>query len=391
MTLLAKPPLRILHVIPSIGAARGGPSFVIRTLARAQAEQGMEVHVAATDDDGPDRRTPSRALPFVEQSVTYWIFPRQTSMYLFSLPLTRWLRKRISDYELIHIHALFSYSSAAAAWCASSAGVPYLVRPLGTLSSWGMANRRRWLKRWSYRCIESRILNGSAAIQYTCQQELEEARRLGVPDRGVVIPNPVDLPAAPARSERKRAPQLLFLSRLDPKKGLDLLLPAFARVRSRCPQTVLKIAGNGDASFVEGLNRRISGLGLESSVIWAGFLQGEAKREAFAQADLFVLPSYSENFGVAVVEAMGTGLPVVVSDQVGIHREIANAGAGLVTGCTVDELEAALMRCLDDATLRAAMARRAMELAATFSPGAVTEKLLNAYERISRRQQPVAA
>src|SRR5262249_52736039 len=158
----------------------------------------------------------------------------------------------------------------------------YIVRPLGTLSPWGMDNRRRWLKRWSYRLIESRILKGSAVIQYTCEQEREEARSLGVPDRGVVVPNPVELPLAPARPARKRAARLLFLSRLDPKKGLDLLLPAFARVRSRYPETVLTIAGNGESSFVEGLKRRSRDLGLEPSVVWAGFLQGEAKRDAFA-------------------------------------------------------------------------------------------------------------
>jgi len=386
--------LKVLHVIPSIGPARGGPSFVIRTLASGQAERGMDVHVAGTDDNGPLQRTPPVSVPFTEGNVTYWIFPRQTRLYLFSFPLTRWLWRHAREFDVIHIHAPFSYSAIAAAVAAARAGVPYIVRPLGTLNRWGMLNRRRRLKKWSYRLIESRILRGAAAIQYTCEQEAAEARELGVPDSGVVVPNPVDLCyAAPTPAANPgRSPSLLFLSRLDAKKGLELLLAAFARVRCHYPAAILVIAGDGPAEFVEGLKRQSRQLGEESAVVWAGFLQGEAKSKALAQADVFVLPSHSENFGVAVVEAMGAGLPVVVSDQVGIHREVSDAGAGLVTECTVDSLEAALLQVLGDSALRATMAQCAVELARTFSREAVAQQLAELYATIrSGHRQPIAA
>jgi glycosyltransferase involved in cell wall biosynthesis len=386
-------PLKVLHVIPSIGPARGGPSFVIRTLAGGQAEYGMDVHVAATDDDGPGQRTPPASVPFTEAGVTYWIFPRQTRFYLFSFPLTRWLWRHAREYDVIHIHALFSYSAIAAALSAARAGVPYIVRPLGTLNRWGMLNRRRWLKKWSYRLIETRILRGAAAIQYTCEQEAGEARELGVPDTGIVIPNPVDLCGiASVPPGRNPAPTLLFLSRLDPKKGLELLLAAFARVRSQYPAAVLVIAGEGPEVFVDGLKQQSRKLGTESAVVWAGFLQGESKSQALARADVFVLPSHSENFGVAVVEAMGAGVPVVVSDQVGIHCEVAAAGAGLVTQCTVDSLAAALLLMLQEPALRASMAKRAVALAQTFSRESVAQQLAEVYARIrSGHRQPVAA
>ena len=387
-------PLKILHVIPSIGAARGGPSFVIRTLAKGQAEHGMNVHIAATDDDGPGRRNLPASVPFREANVTYWIFPRQTCFYLFSFPLTRWLWKHIHDYDVIHLHALFSYSSLAAAFLASRAGVPYIVRPLGTLNQWGMNNRRRWLKKWSYRLIESRILRAAAAIQYTCDQEREEAGKLKVPDRGIVIPNPVEFGGsspAPRAIQQKHAPIILFLSRLDPKKGLDLLLPAFARLRKPYPDAVLIIAGEGQSSFVDGLKLQCRELGLQRSVIWTGFLQGDAKSAALSQADVFVLPSYSENFGVAVVEAMGAGLPVVVSDQVGIHREVSKAGAGLVPECTVESLEAALLQVLGNSSMLVSMSTRSAELARTFLPENVVRQLAEVYARISRSEHAVAA
>ncbi len=386
-------PLRVLHVIPSIGPARGGPSVVIRTMARCQTERGLEVHVATTDDNGLDRIAPLESVPMKQDSVTFWIFRRQTRFYTFSFPLTRWLWKRTAEYDLVHIHALFSYPSVAAAICAKFAGVPYIVRPLGTLSHWGMRNRRPWLKRLSFRFIESFILKGSAGVHYTSEQEALEARDWGVRGNSLVIPNPVDLPEN-VRGRRTLAARMvvLFLSRLDPKKGLDLLLPAFARVRACNPQAVLMIAGDGDSEFVDGLKQQALRLGLGQYVSWTGFLRGEEKRDAFADAGIFVLPSYSENFGVAVVEAMGAGLPVIVSDQVGIHREVAKADAGLVVECSVESLESALTRALGDEQLRARMGANASALARQFSPEIVAKQLIDAYARIcDNHGEPVAA
>jgi len=257
-----------------------------------------------------------------------------------------------------------------------------------------MRNRRPWLKRLSFRLIESRILKGSAGVHYTSEQEALEAQEWGVRHNRLVIPNPVDLPAPADVRVRTLAARtvVLFLSRLDPKKGLDLLLPAFARVRAHHPEAVLVIAGDGDPAFVDDLKQQAHQLGLDSGVIWAGFLQGEKKRAAFADADIFVLPSYSENFGVAVVEAMGAGLPVIVSDQIGIHCEVARANAGLVVECAVESLESALTAALGDAPLRAKMGANAATLAKQFSPEIVAQQLNDAYARIrGNHDEPVAA
>jgi glycosyltransferase involved in cell wall biosynthesis len=184
---------------------------------------------------------------------------------------------------------------------------------------------------------------------------------------------------------------VLFLSRIDPKKGLDLLLPAFARVRMRFPEAMLVLAGDGNPAFIAILKQESRRLCLDSGIVWAGFLRGEEKRAALSGAHIFVLPSYSENFGVAVVEAMGTGLPVIVSDQVGIHREIAGHSAGLVTTCSVDQIESALIKTLRDAELRATMGTNAARLARQFSPEIVVQQLCEVYDRVRNSSQPATA
>jgi glycosyltransferase involved in cell wall biosynthesis len=192
----------------------------------------------------------------------------------------------------------------------------------------------------------------------------------------------------PAGWLRRRAPHLagrisiLFLSRLDSKKGLDILLPAFAILNTRVP-SALVLAGDGDAAFVASLREQASYLGLNDSIVWAGFLAAEEKMAALADADLFVLSSYSENFGNAVVEAMACGLPVVISDQVGIHREVAAAGAGLVIPCQVEALAQALSTLSVNPALRQAMGEHGRRLARErFASVAVTEQLFELYATV---------
>ncbi len=372
----------MLHVIPSMSPNRGGPSFVMRTLARTLS-QDMEVHVATTDDDGEGRIAVAHGIPCDEEGATFWYFPRQTRAYTFSWPLTLWLWRNVSRFDLVHIHALFSYPAIAAAFAARRANVPYLVRPLGTLNRWGFQNRHPLLKRLSFFLIERRVLSAAAAIHYTSEQELQEAETLSAGGNAVIIPNPVDLPQS---FERNSAPEwrgrqvILFLSRLNPKKGLDLLLAAFARVYDRNPRALLVIAGAGDPGWVASLHEHAERLKISENVLWTGFLEGKEKVRLLSAADVFVLPSYSENFGVAVAEALAYGCPVVVSDQVGIHAELRRAGAGLVSPCKVSDFAEALTNLLSDVSLRERVIRNGRRLVTDrFSPEAVSRQLIHAY------------
>jgi glycosyltransferase involved in cell wall biosynthesis len=244
--------MKVLHVIPSVGPLRGGPSVMLQTLARGLSQAATEVHIATTDDNGSERLDVPLGRPVVEEGVSYWYFPRQTRLYTFSWPLSRWLAQHMRDYDVVHIHALFSYAALPAAFWSSHYGIPYIILPHGTLAHWGLRHRHPWLKPLSLRLIERRILSGAAVVHYTSEQERLEAAALGLAERSVVIPNAIDLTLMPSGSWtgrfRARYPQLadrriiLFLSRIDAKKGLDLLLPAFAHVRRQHPSAVLVLA-----------------------------------------------------------------------------------------------------------------------------------------------------
>lgn len=391
--------MKILHVIPSLSPNRGGPSVAIRAMAEAVTCNGIEVHVIATDD-GQAHSTISLEVPLVENDVTYRYFRRQIGFYTFSWPLTRWLWQHVHEYNLLHIHSLFSYATLPAAWFAYWRGVPYIIRPLGHLNRWGMENRRANLKRFSLRWIEGPILQRATMIHFTCEQERLEAQDVGITGSAVIAPLGIDttpfqqLPPVEAfiafHPKTQNKVRLLFLSRIDPKKGLDLLLSAFAQLRQSYSDIVLVIAGDGNAAYLTELKALTQQLGIADAIIWTGFLTGQAKLAALAAADLFVLPSYSENFGIAVVEAMAAGLPVVISDQVGIHHEVSKSNAGLVTPCTKEPLVAALRKLIANASQRQRLGSNGRQLVNEFfSQEAMTRRLSAMYEHPLMHKVPI--
>lgn len=385
--------MRILHVIPSVSPNQGGPSFAVRMIAESLVACGTETHVVTTDDDEPAHLAVSLNVPIQEKGVTYYYFRRQTHFYKFSWPLTFWLSQHLSDYDVVHIHALFSYATIPAALFAQRAQIPYIIRPLGTLNRWGREHRRPFVKQLSLKYIEGPLVAKAAAIHYTCEQERIEAEETGISAPAAVVPLGLNLPSQPdpvmVEMLRSHYPQLrdrlvlLFLSRLHPKKGLELLLQAFAQVRQRVPQIVLIVAGTGEPEYEAELQGLASALQLQDSVIWIGFITGSTKSAILTIADLFILPSYSENFGIAVVEAMAMGLPVLISDQVGIHHEVTEANAGVVVSCHQEAVTPALEYIALDAELRQQMGANAKKLAKEkFSQQAMSRSLLELYRTV---------
>lgn len=391
--------MRVLHVIPSLSTRRGGPSAAARAIAAGLAAAGAEVHIAATDDDGDGRAAVPLGAPLREGGATCWYFPRQSRRYTASLPLAAWLARRVAGFDVVHAHALFSFAPLAAAAAARARGVPYIVRPLGTLSPYGLG-RRRLAKAAALRLLDGPALRGAAAVHFTSEQERREADALGLAGRAAVLPLPVEPPAGDAAllaaTFRARHARLdgravaLFLGRLDPKKGLGLLLPALAAARAGGASLSLVVAGAGEPAYEAGLRALAGGLGLdEAAVAWPGFLAGAEKAAALAGADLFALPSRAENFALAAAEAMAAGLPLLLSDQVGIHDEAAAAGAALVAPRAVEPLAAALALLASDPARRAAMGAAGRRLAAErYAPAAVAASLLALYRRVAR---PAAA
>lgn len=283
----------------------------------------------------------------------------------------------------------------SAAYLAHHKGVPYIVRPLGTLNRWGRLQRRPVLKRLSLQIFERRILQNATAVHFTSEKERGEAGELGFTYRSVVVPLGIDL--APyqqlpgAEQFLRRWPQaagrfrFLYLSRLDPKKGLEVLLAALSRLQKICPESILIVAGDGDADYKAHLHQLAYQLNVHENIIWTGFLHGEDKLAAYSAADVFVLPSYSENFGIVVVEAMAAGLPIILSDQVGICQEVASAQAGYVVTTDDVSLAAALERMLADDNTRTVMGQNAHRLAEKqYSLNAMSHHLQQMYQEAIR-------
>ena len=223
-------PLRVLHVIPSVSPRDGGPTRAIHAIERALSAAGVEVATLTTDHglDRPGSRpqvTPDGARRIYARM---WLTP-----YKVAPGLVPRLMETVGQHDAVHIHALFSFAATAAAWAARRRRVPYVLRPLGTLSGYGLAMRRRRLKAVSMALVEAPMLRHAAAVHFTSQAELADAQALGLAMRGVVIPLGLDADAAPAAAPLahpalagRRA--ILFLSRLDPKKNLEALIDAVA-------------------------------------------------------------------------------------------------------------------------------------------------------------------
>lgn len=345
--------LRVLHVISSVSRLRGGPSVTVHSMLKALGRRGVTVEAAATDDDGGAERLDvplDRFVDFEGQRVRF--FPRQTRKYAFSAPLQGWLHANICNYDIIHTHELFTFAPLAAARQARAAEIPYLMTPHGALDTWGMRNKSRLVKATSLRLVEGPLLAAAAAVNFMTALELTRAAGHGLSFRPLVLPVGIIDPDEPRQSAlapidalaQDRRRMLLFLARIHPIKCADLLLRAFAGLEDR--DCILVIAGGGDPSLVESLRSLAAELGVYERVKWVGFTGGAGKRWLLSRATLFALPSASENYGIAAVEAMHAGLPVVVTAGCGLADFVSRHGAGIVTDGSVAALRSALAALL---------------------------------------------
>jgi len=234
-------------------------------------------------------------------------------------------------------------------------------------------------------------MRDAAAIHFTSQAEQGEAESLGWPLRSHVIPlgiEPFDLPSPevflslyPCLRDRRR---ILFLSRLDPKKNVETLLKAFAKVGADRCDIALVICGDGNLEYIAQLKELAMKLNIADSIVWAGNVGGEVKHAALACADLFVLPSFSENFGVAAVEALIAGVPSVLSHGVAVATEVAAAGAGMAVDPTPDAVAAGIHFYMSNPDKGLVARHNAQQLAAEkYSANAMSARLVSLYRNIT--------
>ena len=359
---------------------------------RSLQTAGADVLILTTNADGDQILPVTLGQTLIYKGVPTVFFHRQWSEAVkYSRPLSRWLNQHVGEFDLVHIHAVFSHACVAAANACRKHKIPYIVRPLGTLDPWSL-KQKRFRKQIFWHLGVKQMLRRAAAIHYTTAEEkrLVESE-LGV-GNGVVIPNGIDLEQAFQHSALNASPHqaipasqyVLALSRIHPKKGYELLIESFGAVKgnSAFKDWQLVIAGDGDAGYINQLKQLAKRNGLNGDVRFVGWLDGERKYAALKHSALLALPSYQENFGISLIEAMACGVPVLVSPHVNLAPEIAATEAGWVASLNSEMLKDTLMRALENAPERQRRGRNGQKLAGDFAAERVASDLLQLYRTL---------
>lgn len=334
--------MKVLHVIPSVGPVRGGPSKAVIEMVKSLQNANCQVEIATTNDNGENLLDVPLNVVSQYQDVPVRFFARfspnvgSIREFAFSTVLTQWLWQHIRGYDLVHVHAIFSYPSTAAMAIARLQNIPYIVRPLGQLCQWSL--QQSAVKKAIYlRLVEKRNINNSAGLHLTSNTESQEIEQLRLQCPKFIIPHGLTAPELiPGACQQLRAklklpaqePIILFLSRIHPKKGLEFLIQALKDLKNL--KFTLIIAGSGDPDYEDQIKSYLQDSGLKERTLMTGFVEGEFKQLLLQGSDLFVLTSYSENFGVAVLEALAAGTPVLVTPGVALAQEVAQNDLGYV-------------------------------------------------------------
>jgi len=383
--------LKVLHVIPSISPRRGGPSQAAIEMVNALRLRQVDASIVTTNDDCESLLTDLPIGGWTSYGgVPVLAFPRWNppigvlKEYIFSSHLNRWLPGNLRNFDIIHVHALFSYPSTVAMMHARRARIPYLLRTIGQLSPWSLA-QSKLRKQLMLKLVERRNLDTASLLHFTTTRERDECfAAFGQSFPSLVLPLGVRLPSLlPATKSKRDGLRLLFLSRLHPKKQLEVLLKGLALFQSDFPQAIwqLDIAGAGEPAYLASLQKLAVQLNLSQRCRWLGHVQGDAKISLLQQADWFLLPSAAENFGIAVVEALAAGTPVIVSPQVAVAELIVAAGAGLVCPSDPASICKILLTHYQGPTSAMRMAARSLA-ESTFSWGSVADQLESHYRQI---------
>ncbi|HEY1070148.1 MAG TPA: glycosyltransferase [Thermomonas sp.] len=324
--------MKLLHVVPHISAEASGPSYSVPRLCQALAEDGHEVRLSCLGA--------ARPVPAVQVDVhPQWPVARR---FAISPAHARALARAADEVDIVHNHSLWSMVNVAAGWVVPGKRAKLVVSPRGTLSSWALGHSR-WRKRLLWP-LQRRVLARADLLHATSEAEYHDIRARGFRAPVAVIPNGIDVPPLAPRRPQDGPRTLLFLGRLHPVKGIDRLLDAWAALEAMFPEWQLVIAGKGERAHEAAIRAQVARLGLQR-VRFPGPLYGEDKAAAYRAADLFVLPTHSENFGMAVAEALAHGCPAIVSKGApwsGLERE----GCGGWIDHDVPTLQAALSHAM---------------------------------------------
>lgn len=379
-----------LHVIPHLDPKYGGLSAAVPQLASAVAAYSFEtVRIAGfcdRDEEDSNARHPG---------ITINRWPASRMAWFRQPELKRAFRGEVNSARGVHLHGLWTQSSSASADAARLLKKPYVVSAHGMLDRWALANKR--FKKSVYAALTERDnVKGAACLHALTNSEVGDYRRFGATQPIVVIPNGVTVPRSiqPStffdRHPALRGKRLvLFLSRIHPKKGLRILVEAWSKVSQRYPDAHLVLAGPDFENTRQSLEELIQMHGLSDTILFTGMLDQQLKWSALAAAECFILPSFSEGLSVATLEAMGCGLPVIITEQCNLP-EVGTVGAGWTVQPTAPQVTSALDEMLgNSAAMNRSIGQRGRRLVEQkYSWPLIAEQLCDVYSWLEGGASP---
>lgn len=340
--------MKVLHVAHSIASSYGGPTQSLNGYVAAGRAAGARVTIVApelteTESPGID----------IHAGDVHQFRAGGRNAFRASPALVKWLRENARAYDVVHVHGLFNPVSSLGARTCINARVPTVIRPFGTLSRYTFTHRRQLLKRAWFTLLERQNLERASGIHFTTEAERDEASWHGIDfaNRAHVVPPPF-IGCEPIAMKPAREKIVLFLSRLHPVKNLESLIEAWSIVSSKRQDWTLVIAGSGSPAYTSSIRALAESTANPGSIEFAGFLTGDEKKRMLERAGLFVLPSRHENFGVAVLEAVSSGLACVVSPEVQLAPFLTSHQVGRISIPEPDALASSILHALDDQQLR---------------------------------------
>lgn len=334
--------MKVAHVIGSLSQDHGGPSTAVVGMCRALASLGVHVEIVTTDE--------GQSPPVETHGVICHTFPVHAPHgYAASWLMARWLQRNLKRFDLVHIHSLYLFHTFVASRICLRAGIPYVVRPHGALNAYHFTSRRV-RKRVYERLFEIKTLRRASGVHFASSRESEEACISGL--RAFVVALGATLPDEGWRTPASLSEpyRVLYLGRLAAKKHPEVAIQVVARLRHRGFAAELDLVGP-DADFTRAqLVDEAVHWGIERFVRVPGRVAGEQKRRLLQQAHLMVLPSEDENFGLAVIEALAAGVPVIVTPGVATSACIKRYGAGVVCDLDPESFAAACAEMLGSAS-----------------------------------------
>jgi len=354
-------------------------------MCRALMQQGVEVVLVSTTEGLAEK-------PAVAEykGVPASFFPPQIgASFKYSRPLATWLNSNIKNFDLAHIHAVFNHSSISASQACRKTGVPYVIRPLGTLDPWSMT-QKSLRKRLFWRFSGKAMLHHAAAVHYTSEVEKLSTERHLALHRGKVIALGIDANNGHSNGRMFPEPYVLVLSRLHPKKAVDVLIDAFQSLiqMGKFARWRLVIAGDGPPDYVSKLKAQV---GATDRITFTGWLDDDKKHAVLGGASLLALPSHQENFGLCVMEALSHSVPVLVSPNVNLATEIVSANAGWVSAIDKDALVTRLAEALSDEEELMSRGRAGKQLSQRYSWENTAKELIDLYRDILPQRRNGAA